>query len=319
MLFTRFRLFCAPLLAALLSFTPLTPACARRAIPDSDLSIPVLLTFKNGSSGSGFYLLAHGDVYLVTAKHVLFDPTTKKLNEEPVEALSYPLDLKETRRNLISLDISALNNAGNIKPHASQDVVVIKIGRLWPSSTAPDAPPATPSAAATSQPTKAEPLPPQAIPKTQQFAFLPGITIKETSASGIVWADAPVLKKFDDVLVGNEVIMLGYPTSLALVPPQKIDFRRPLLRKGIVAGTDPIQRSIILDCPTYHGDSGAAIFEVEEESFFQKNFRIIGVMSELVPFVDTWENQRFHNVNANLLNSGYSVITPIDFVLELVD
>jgi len=126
------------------------------------------------------------------------------------------------------------------------------------------------------------------------------------------------VKTFDQVLVGNEVLMFGYPTSLSLLPNPKIDFQRPLLRKGIVAGENPLQRSIILDCPSYQGDSGGPILEVEETTPFTKTFKVIGVMSAFVPFADTWENQHFHYLNTTLQNSGYSVVTPMDFVLELI-
>ena len=49
-----------------------------RAMPDDNLAYPVLITLKTGG-GSGFYLNAKTAIYLVTAKHVLFDPNTGKL------------------------------------------------------------------------------------------------------------------------------------------------------------------------------------------------------------------------------------------------
>ena len=113
-------------------------------------------------------------------------------------------------------------------------------------------------------------------------------------------------------------MMFGYPTSLSLVPNPKIDFQRPLLRKGIVAGENPAQHSLILDCPAYQGDSGGPILEVDPESPFETHFKIIGVMSSFVPFADTWINQHFGYTNTTLQNSGYSIATPMDFVLELI-
>jgi hypothetical protein len=113
--------------------------------------------------------------------------------------------------------------------------------------------------------------------------------------------------------------MFGYPTSLALVPNPKIDFSRPLLRRGVVAGENVARRSIILDCPSYQGDSGSPIIEVDYPSPFQRSFSIIGVMSEFVPFADTWKNEHFGYSNVTIQNSGYSVITAMDFVLELLN
>ena len=332
MLDARFRIFRASLLAALIGLTPISNATARRAIPDDNLAYPVLISMKKGGAGSGFYLNVGSAMYLVTAKHVLFDPLTNQLRDVSLDALSYPKDLGDPKRNLITLDLSALNNTGNIKPHPSEDVVVVKIALLTPQPPkteplpTPDAaasqppktePLPTPDAAA-SQPPKTEPLPTPNAAATQQIVFLPGVTAKEASTTGFLSVSLEAVKTFDQVLVGNEVMMFGYPTSLALVQNPKIDFQRPLLRKGIVAGENPPRRSIILDCPSYQGDSGGPILEIEDDSFLSKKFRVIGVMSEFVPFADTWENQHFHYLNTTLQNSGYSVVTPMDFVLDLV-
>jgi hypothetical protein len=170
----------------------------------------------------------------------------------------------------------------------------------------------------TQQP-KLEELPqPNEPAKTPQtLSFLPGVTIQEKAAGGFLGVDvSKAVKTFDQVSVGNEVVMFGYPTSLALVPNPKIDFLRPLLRKGIVAGENPAEHSLILDCPSYQGDSGGPILEVER-GFPQTSYKIIGVMSSFVPFADTWRNEHFNYQNTTLQNSGYSVAVPIDFVLEL--
>jgi hypothetical protein len=45
----------------------------------------------------------------------------------------------------------------------------------------------------------------------------------------------------------------------------------------------------------------------------QKSFTVIGVVGELVPFVD--QGHTFVSTN----NSGYSIATPMDFVVELID
>jgi hypothetical protein len=123
---------------------------------------------------------------------------------------------------------------------------------------------------------------------------------------------------FDQVLVGNEVIMFGYPTSLSLLPNPKIEFQRPLLRRGIVAGENIPARSIILDCASYQGDSGGPVVQAYQESPSERRFAVIGVISSFVPFADTWMNQHFGYTNTTLENSGYSIATPMDFVLELI-
>ena len=42
-----------------------------RALPESTLSIPILIKFNTGSSGSGFNIRTDDSLYFVTAKHVL--------------------------------------------------------------------------------------------------------------------------------------------------------------------------------------------------------------------------------------------------------
>lgn len=258
---------------------------AQRAIPDDNLAYPVLITLKNGSAGSGFYLNNGTVVYLVTAKHVLFDPTTQKLVDITADLLSYSKDPADSTRNLIALDLSVLQGSGNIKPHPSEDVVVVKMFILNNSL----------------------------VPPT--LLAIPGVTFKEQAKSGVLGIGLDSIKTFDQVLAGNDVMVFGYPISLGLQQLPKLDVRRPLLRKGIVAGTNPEKQSIILDCPSYFGNSGGPVLELDRETF-KTNFRTIGVISQYVPFLDTGASKTFIMQMAS--NSGYSIATPMDFVLELV-
>ena len=44
-----------------------------RNIPEDNLAMSVLLTLNNGGLGSGFLLAFNNKLYLITAKHVLFN------------------------------------------------------------------------------------------------------------------------------------------------------------------------------------------------------------------------------------------------------
>jgi S1-C subfamily serine protease len=262
---------------------------AQRAIPDDNLAYPVLITLKNGSAGSGFFLNDGKALYLVTAKHVLFDPATQKLLDVALDLLCYSKDPADSTRNLLSLDLSVLQNDGNIKPHPSEDVAVVKVFTLY-----------------TLMPGKGGAF---------TLSLVPGVTAKESSKGGVLGAALDVVKPFDQVLIGNDVMVFGYPISLGLQQLPKLDIHRPLLRKGIVAGTNPEKRSIILDCPSYFGNSGGPVLELDREAF-RTRLRIIGVISQYIPFVDTGGSKTF--VMQMATNSGYSIATPMDFVLDLI-
>jgi hypothetical protein len=117
------------LVLAIVVIPAVLPAKAQRALPDDNLAYPVLIAFK-GSTGSGFFLNVNGAVFLITAKHVLFDPNTQKLRENQTELLSYSKDPSDQKNNLIALDFEALQAENAIKTHTVQDVVVVKIGDI---------------------------------------------------------------------------------------------------------------------------------------------------------------------------------------------
>jgi hypothetical protein len=48
------------------------------------------------------------------------------------------------------------------------------------------------------------------------------------------------------------------------------------------------------------------------------SFKIIGLVSSFVPFQEEWENKTYRYTYVGISNSGYTVIVPIDAVLELV-
>ncbi len=215
----------------------------------------------------------------------LFDPVTQKLLDVSAQLLSYSKDPADSTRNLAIVDLSILQNNGNIKPHPSQDVVVVEISTVVN--------PAGPGGG-TSSP-------------------VPGVIFAEQAKGGLLGVGLETIKPFEQVLTGNEVIVFGYPTSLGLAQFPQIDTHRPLLRKGIVAGTNPATRAIIIDCPSYFGNSGGPVVELDREAF-QTHLSVIGVISQYVPFADTGRSNTF----MILSNSGYSIVTPMDYVLDLV-
>jgi hypothetical protein len=258
-----------------------------RAIPEDNLAYPVLIILPKGT-GSGFYLDTPTTQYLVTANHVitddasLIDPATKKYKADAAfKAISYSSNASNTTPNVLSVNLHDLQSGGYLRADPANDVAVMTIGTL-------------PKMPSTPQPVS----PVNGVIWIQTF--------------GTVGVSIDAVKTLDRVIVGNDVIMYGYPTSLGLKKLPQINPLRPLLRKGIVAGKDLQKHSIVLDCPAYFGDSGGPVFEIDREAF-SANFRLIGMVDQYVPFVST-DARTF----VMQTNSGYSIASPMDAVLELI-
>lgn len=263
-----------------------TEVSAIRAVPDDNLAYPVLVTLKDGKQGSGFFLNLEAGSFLVTARHVLFKEGSDDLLAPEAEILSYAKDPKDKSKNIFQLDLAALKQAGNIKRHATHDAAVIRIGVPVQGADPPS------------------------------LKTVAGVEIKKKAASGILGATESAVKRFANVLTANQIFIFGFPTSIGLEAIPQIDYLRPLIRAGVIAGINEQARTIILDCPAYGGNSGGPVLEVEEEGLGKK-YRIIGVVSQFVPVAEIWLNITHRYTNTNISNSGYTIATPMDFVLEL--
>jgi hypothetical protein len=269
-----------------------SPVRAQRSIPDDNLAYPVLVQLSD-ELASGFYLNTDSSVYLVTAKHVLFGPPTDHAHNGTMSLLSYPRDPKEPGTNVILVDMAALSRAGEIKGHPVADVGVVRIADVV--TNAPD----------------------KDHPGGRTIKPIDGVTARTIVASGILGVGTKATKKYDEVLVANEVLLFGYPTSLGIQGSPQVDPLRPLLRRGIVAGLNPTAKSIVIDCPSYPGNSGGPVVEADRAAF-GATFNVIGVVSQFVPFEEKSINYPITYQNIKVSNSGYTIVVPMDFVLELV-
>ena len=95
-------------------------------MPDDNLAYPVLITLKNGGTGTGFYVNANKGMYFVTAKHVLFDMNTGALLDSVFDLLSYSKDLSDPTPNSLTVDTAVAGMNAIIK-HPSQDIAVMKV------------------------------------------------------------------------------------------------------------------------------------------------------------------------------------------------
>ena len=143
---------------------------------------------------------------------------------------------------------------------------------------------------------------------------LPGVVVVNMSSKGVIGVNISTTSKvYSEVLISNDIFIFGYPVSIGLRNLPQINYSMPLLRKGIIAGN----KTIILDCPVYQGNSGGPIIQIEP----MRNgfaFTLVGLISEFVPVEDRWENKSYGLTNVQWSNSGYSVATPVDFIKELL-
>jgi Trypsin-like peptidase domain len=314
-------------------------------IPANNLSYPVLLMDEDGESGSGFFYNRDDATYLITARHVLFKETSVFVQEQLSipRALKHKLFIRENKpkndfelvlhgtlsetdkeeltkgaigpnaetfrasieelfkssqqlklrkdkltllsiapsksgengRSELGLDLIKLLETKHIAYHPSQDVAYVRIA----------------IASSTGNP--------------RRIAPVPGVSMKPGTRIAGLGKDN--FKRLDDVIVGNEAFVFGYPTSITKNAPW-LDIGLPLLRKGAIAGINRELKVIILDCPAFYGNSGGLVLEVEHISLTEINYRAIGVVTNLVPYQGYW-----------LQNSGYSVVVPMDFVEELLE
>lgn len=275
----------------LLSFFLLTlvlavPVFGRRSIPADNLAYPVLIVLDNKESASGFYLSTKTHIYLVTARHVLIEQNRAK--RKLARCLSYPKDPNDPNNILLELDLHSLEKKGFVDCHKTIDAVIVRI----------------------------------AVKKSgegSRIQLVKGVRrVKASAQSEIVCVSYSNTKRFDEVLVSNDIFIFGYPSSIGIKEMPQLDHLRPLLRKGIVAGKNRAKRTIIIDCPTYYGNSGGPVMQAEQVSLTQTKFAVIGFVSEYVPFKETWLNVTHKLSHWEVSNSGYSIVIPIDAVLELL-
>jgi hypothetical protein len=283
------RDFLFGLLFALITFAP-KAGCAETAIPPDNLAYPALITFDNGSSGSGFFINTASRTYLVTAAHVLFDETTGNLRGKQATILSYSKDPKEVRENIWQLDLPTLFAAKEIRKHSAEDVAVVHVAEILATDN-------------TGQ---------------NSLKWVTGVSELERAPLGFVGVGLDNIKHFESILISNTIYMFGYPTSLGIKDLPQIDPHRPLLRFGIIAGTNPGRKTIILDCPSYPGNSGGPVLEIEQVDQVNRVFRVIGVVIQYVPFAETWVNLTQKYQSQTITNSGYTIAVSMEPVLELI-
>jgi S1-C subfamily serine protease len=282
------KLLVMPAAAGLAMVSLATVARAQAYLPEDNLAYPVQV-LAEGSRGTGFFVRRDRDLFLVTARHVLINPLTGQLwsREATLRALSK--DVKEAPVTVLHLNTAQLQDERRIRADAVRDVAVVHLGTL----------------------------------KVDGVNTSPGVVITDKSKAGIIVAPFDYLTRYADVDISSQIFMLGYP-SIGVTGAAQIDRTKPLVRGGIVAGVNAALKTIIIDAPVNHGNSGGPVVQLSRTN----KLRIIGIATQFVPVPEdvlplnpgdaTDPPASSPRTLLALGNSGYGVVASADAIIDLI-
>lgn len=256
--------------------------------------------------GTGFLFVTDKWSYVVTAKHIII--STKRKDKEPekmdfifdrIRLLWHAEGYKEEIPMIIHVDLNKAYVSSAVYL-SDRDIVAIKTARFLGDGTA---------------------------------LFPPGIQnisqeIEEYDSKLTPRTTVLVMKKdcisFEEIELTADVIFFGFPSSLRRFPlifggELQFDPEWPLFRKGMIAGKNKSNRTLIIDGEVHEGNSGGPVFQIIQDSPTQKKFKLIGLITEFVPYVSISRNERGLPTSFNIQNAGYSIVEPIDKVVELIE
>jgi len=269
----------------------------RYRLPHDNLFFATLISINESASlGSGFRVKYKGFNFLVTAKHVLFTKNAVRYGDDMVLTCYGPernetapwiylVDLREAKVfSSVAYDIAAVLLGSNvaIEGHDHKTPLKeLKANDVRPTHLVPE----------------------------------PYVSVASAGSGHIVSLDAEAIGKLDNVSLANDVYLSGFPTSLGIRSNDYYDFRKPLIRKGIVAGIYPEKSTFVIDCPSYPGNSGGPVVEHCSDDYF----RVTGVVSKFIPYETRWHSNRGDVTNVDIANSGYTVCTSMDAVVKMLE
>jgi hypothetical protein len=263
------------------------PIHAQAFLPEDNLAYPVRIVVNSGG-GTGFFVRKERDLFLVTARHVLFESASGRLLAPELTLRALSKDVHERAVTVIAVNATQLQQENQIRTDEVRDVAVLHLGAL----------------------------------RRDGISTTPGIVFVETAKGGIIVAPFEYLTHYDQVDVSSQIFMFGYP-SIGVAGAVQIDRTRPLVRGGIVAGLNEALKTIIIDAPVNHGNSGGPVVQLGRTN----RLRIIGIATQYVPvpedIVPLTPREQGDTRPAPppalaLGNSGYGVVASADTIIDLI-
>ena len=243
---------------------------------------PTVLIEIGKYNGSGIIVGdRHDTVYLVTAKHVLFDEESrfKNLLDSEAKIHLHAKDFKSDKPTFFNLDLKYLLLNSMILVDSVHDICAVKIGIRE---------------------------------VTGAMKYFNGISRTGHRANFIIYPLNNSLNK-NDLYLGENVFIVGFPSSIGLKQYPQFDYNMPLLKRGSIAGISFKYDNIIIDSPVYHGNSGGPVF-LERKDFNSYKIYLIGIVSQYIPFI----SQTVFKKDLTKEVSSYGVIIPIEFCKKLI-
>jgi len=268
------------------------PAIIEKSFSQDLISLAVLVVMPKKGFGSGIFIIHKKRVFFATARHVIFNMRKIKnsLNFSPktkkIKIQYYALDNDFTDPSEIEIDLQSLFKQNKIKLHGKNDVAVMQIGDI----------------------------------KGKKFELLDNVKLTHGYLN-MNMAMESMIRYFDDIEIGSDTFVIGYPKALGMKNRAQYNFNHPLVRKGIVAGKNRQHKTIVIDCPVYGGNSGGPVFLTEKviinnkgKVTFENKKYLIGLVTEYIPYLNKTNKNAQHMDNAD-----FGVIVPFDQALELIN
>jgi len=249
-----------------------------RIIPEELLACPIWVTFENGSSGTGVLFDIGEVMFLVTAKHVLYEDG--KLRGDSCRLICQTRVSEDDNMKIFRTEF----NDKNVFFDQKKDIAFIEIGRHVDG----------------------------------KLHCTKGTKVEKENKLNTTGMYLSHCNLIEDAYVGNDVYVFGYPTSIGLKRLPQFEYTKPLVRKGIISGIYKTKETLIIDSAVYYGNSGGPVIMADPVEGGDVHYKIIGIVSEFIPYEEKWINPVSHLTNLQHYNSGYAVVIPVNSILNLL-
>lgn len=268
-----------------------------QGIFDEMLNSPMRLKIDN-SIGSGVLYNDSSNIFLITARHVLFDElktkvggkiiTTYQFKGDTLRMLCYGFNSKtaDLMSGEYTFSIDELNKMKLIMLSYENDIAVIHVAKFGQDKK----------------------------DDSREIIWMVNMPLKDDSTAMNIYTTDRTFE-LRNIQPGSDIYIFGYPVSLGVF--KQFDIERPLLRRGIIAGKNFGNRTLILDCSAYPGNSGGPVLMARPIKDGTRYY-LVGIVTEFVPFFDNLESQFFRYKTVVAENSGLSIAVSIDVALKLI-